>query len=40
MSIKQSPTGGSAMDPRAWIRGERGLQTLEWIALALAVLAL
>ena len=25
---------------RAWVRGERGLQTLEWIALALAALAL
>jgi hypothetical protein len=29
----------SLMDPRSYIRGEKGLQTLEWIALALALLA-
>jgi hypothetical protein len=28
------------MEPRAWMRGEKGLQALEWIALALVALAL
>jgi hypothetical protein len=28
------------MEPRAWMRGEKGLQALEWIALALGALAL
>jgi hypothetical protein len=28
------------MEPRAWMRGEKGLQALEWITRALGALAL